>query len=111
MICAARLSDSCTEQQGMQKKGEATTIQEANREQVDTIKLLSRFLQHRDPKSWAQILLQAPADLMPRQDPPLQKENDAVGGKIKELLEQGLIHIKMLLGSKLQVYDMDKRLI
>ena len=82
---------------------QATNIKDANKEQLDTIKLLSRFLQHRDPAAWKQILLNAPADLMPSGDPPLQKEYDQVGSKIKDLMERGLLRIRVLQNNKLQV--------
>lgn len=79
------------------------TMADANKEQLDTIKLLARFLQHRDPKAWQQILMNAPNDILPRGDPPLQKEYDYVGTKIKKMMELGLLHIKVLQNDKLHV--------
>ena len=48
-----------------------------------------------------QILLNSPADILPRNDPPLQKVYDSVGTKIKELMDRGLLHIRVLQNDKL----------
>lgn len=50
-----------------------------------------------------QILMNAPNDVLPRSDPPLQKEYDWVGGQIKKMMELGLLHIKVLTNDRLQI--------